>query len=188
MPSVMTPSTFALLLAFAVVPAVASAQVHRCTRSDGTAVFTDRKCNDVGASESLPRSDAPARALRQVRGGCARNLQDLVYEMTTAIDAQDANRLAGVYHWVGMSSSTAEALMARLDAIVRRPLVDIAPVVPRAPEEDAGVLADADYFPQTSVRHAPTALRVEQTLPGSVTPSATVFGLRRHLGCLWITL
>jgi hypothetical protein len=32
------------------------------------------------------------------------------------------------------------------------------------------------------------ALRVEQTLANGSTPSRTVFGLRRHLDCWWITL
>lgn len=34
----------------------------------------------------------------------------------------------------------------------------------------------------------PHALQVEQTLAGSGTPSRTVFGLRRHLGCWWLSL
>ena len=115
------------------------------------------------------------------RGGCARNLQDLVFEITTAIDSRDANRLASVYHWTGMSSGQAYAVLARLDGVVKRPLVDIAPVMPASAE---GV--DGDLYPQTTVRRAPVGLRIEQTLANGSTPSHTVFGLHRHLDCWWI--
>lgn len=171
----------------------AQAQVRRCTRPDGTAVFTDQKCAELGATDRLPRASSEARGLRLRQVGCSRNLQDLVYEMTTAIDAQDPNRLASVYHWVGISSSGAASVMSRLDAIVHRPLVDIIPVTARPPDDmdDPDTIAngsDGDYYPQTAVRTPPVALRVEQTLANGSTPSHTVFGLRRHFDCWWVSL
>ena len=175
-----------LLLAGSAWPGPVSAQVRRCTAADGSSIFTDRKCADINAAERLPRTAAgTAGGLRLYRRGCARNLQDLVYEMTTAIDAHDANRLAGVYHWVGISGSGATGIMTRLDAIVRRPLVDIMPVVARSPASE-----DEDgYYPSTiPQRRPPVALRVEQTLGNSGTPSRTVFGLQRHFDCWWIRL
>lgn len=174
-----------LLLAASAWPQSLPAQVRRCTAVDGSAIFTDRTCADIGAVERLPRTPGAAGGLRLYRRGCARNLQDLVYEMTTAIDAHDANRLAGVYHWVGVSSSGAYALMKRLDAIVRRPLVDIVPVAARsATSED-----EEAYYPSTIPRRQPpVALRVEQTLGNASTPSQTVFGLQRHFDCWWIRL
>jgi hypothetical protein len=168
-------------LALGMLPSDVQAQVRHCTAPDGTSVFTDRRCADIGASERLPRTQGQARNLRLYRRGCSRNLQDLVYEMTTAIDARDANRLAGVYHWVGASSRGANSVMQRLQAIVDRPLVDIVPVVPGS--EDDG------YYPSTiPARQVPVALRVEQTLRNGSTPSRTVFALRRHFDCWWITL
>jgi hypothetical protein len=166
----------------------AHAQVHRCTLPDGTALYTDRTCASLGANDQPPpRTALGAGGVRLYRGGCARNLQDLVYEMTTAIDAGDVNRLAGVYHWVGVSSSAAASLMDRLDAVVRRPLVDIVPVAAPSPEPAATDL-QGSLYPQATVRRPPVGLRVEQTLANGTTPSRTVFGLRRHLGCWWITL
>ena len=156
---------------------------------DGTAVYTDQACASLGANERLPRSGLGVGGVRLYRGGCARNLQDLVYEMTTAIDAGDVNRLAGVYHWVGASSEGAAAVMDRLDVVVRRPLVDIVPVSARTPGDVVAAPAQAsDLYPQTTVRRPPAGLRVEQTLANGSTPSHTIFGLRRHLGCWWITL
>jgi hypothetical protein len=47
---------------------------------------------------------------------------------------------------------------------------------------------DADAAPPPRIQRPPVALRVEQTLANGSTPSRTVFGLRRNMGCWWITL
>ncbi|MGH8076531.1 MAG: hypothetical protein ACREPE_04295 [Lysobacter sp.] len=163
-------------------PLHAPTQVRRCTAADGSTVFTDRRCADIGGVERLPRDGAAARMRQPYRGGCARNLQDLVFEITTAIDTRDVNRLASVYHWAGMSSRQGYALLARLDGVVKRPLVDIAPVMPASPD---GI--DGDLYPQTTVRRAPVGLRIDQTLANGITSSSTVFGLRKHFECWWVS-
>lgn len=199
--------SLSLLLLPWLYPQHAFAQVRRCVTPDGRAIFTDRACADINALERVPRQEASGAASRVYRSGCARSLQDLVFEMTTAIDTRDANRLAGIYHWAGMPGSTGYAIWSRLDAIANRPLVDVAPVMPGTPEplpiptdgDVQGVNTDApvehtnnaatidgDLYPQTTVRRAPIGLRVEQTLGKSGTPSRTVFGLTRHFGCWWI--
>ena len=170
-----------LLLAAGLWPLPTPAQVRRCVIPDAGTVYTDRRCADIGGVERLPDEGATGGVRQAYRGGCARNLQDLVFEITTAIDSHDANRLASLYHWTGMSSRQGYAVMARLDGVVQRPLVDIAPVMPASAE---GV--DGDLYPQTTVRRAPVGLRIEQTLTNGSTPSHTVFGLHRHLDCWWI--
>lgn len=160
----------------------AAAQVRRCTGPDGGTVFTDRRCADIGGIERLQPLGRTGTGMHHAyRGGCARNLQDLVYELTSAIDSHDTNRLASLYHWTGMSSRQGYAVMARLDGVVKRPLVDIAPVMPASSD---GI--DTDFYPQASVRKAPVALRIEQTLANGSTPSRSVFGLHKHYGCWWI--
>ena len=110
-----------LVLAMTATPP-AQAQVRRCSLPDGQTVFTDRRCDEVGGVDRLPRQEASTSGLRRsYRGGCARNLQDLFYEVTSAIDGRDANRLASVYHWAGMSSADAYRTLSRLDAIAQRP-------------------------------------------------------------------
>ena len=79
-------------LGWTVPPAMA--EVRRCVTPSGQTIFTDRKCGDVGAAERVPH--ATGTATRVYRGGCARNLQDLVYEISTAIDAQ-VRRYSGCY-------------------------------------------------------------------------------------------
>lgn len=159
------------------------AEVRRCTAPDGTTVFTDRRCEDVGAIARAPNvAIGSGIGARLYRNACSRNLQDLVYEVTSAIDSRDVNRFAGVYYWAGMSTGAGYALMTRLQAIVQRPLVDVTPII----SGSAGT--DGDYYPQTTVRHVPVGLRLEQTLANGSTPSRTVLGLRKYLGCWWVQL
>jgi hypothetical protein len=166
-------------------PAVpARAQVRHCVTPDGQDAYTDRRCADIGAIERQPRPNEGAMvAMRLYRGGCARTLQDLVFELTTAVDGRDVNRLAALYHWPGMSTSTANATMQQLEAIVQRPLMDIATVVPPGPDGE-----DGSYYPRTTMAQAPIGVRLQQTLGNGTTPSQTVFGLQRHLGCWWVRL
>lgn len=200
-----------LSIAALLCPREGQAQIRRCVGPDGAAVFTDRRCEDIGSSDSLPRAPAGAAAAKGgYRGGCARSVQDLVFQMTSAIDAHDGNRLAGVYHWTGMSGSTGYSVLERLETIARRPLVDIVPIMPTAaappvaapPAQNPGwvevdpaadvepgselapAAPEPEYVPQA--RRLPVALRVEQTLANGSTPSHTVFGLIRHFGCWWI--
>lgn len=183
---VLLPCLLALsALAGLALPAPAGAEVRRCMLPNGQTLYTDRRCADLGAIERRAPADprGTAAPTRLYRAGCARSFQDLLYELTTAIDSGDVNRLAGLYHWPGMSASAALRVMRQLDAIARRPLVDVVPML--APGPDGG---DDGYYVQTTVRRPPVALRLEQTLADGSTPSRTVFGLRRHMECWWVSL
>lgn len=188
-------------------------QLNRCNGPSGNTIYTDRPCDAIGATERLPRS-AIAGAYGLRRGGCARNLQDLVYEITAAIDNRDVNRLGAVYHWVGQSAESGDRILDRLQAIVDRPLADIvllrsavtaaapivtdpAPAVPLPANAPATIAVPSDApqagaattsEPRPAVRRAAVGLRLEQTLGKGSTPSRTILGLRRNLDCWWITL
>lgn len=183
-----------LLLACLLPSRAAQAQVRQCIGGDGALVYTDRRCADIGASER-PATDAaigmPGQRLS--RGGCSRSVQDLVYALGSAIQSGDANQVAGMYDWAGMSTANGYRLMARLDAIARRPLVDLQPVYAGGANEYGYDIIEFDdetgavvSKPQRKPRLI--GLRVEQTLADGSTPSRTVFGLRRHLGCWWVRL
>lgn len=163
-------ASIAFALLYALAPD-ASAQVRRCETADGNVIYTDRSCGSLGAVER-PAAHA-ARPAPAPRHGCMRSLRDLVFEVGAAINANDANRLAGLYHWTGLSTREAYAVVGRLDAIARRPLVDVAPVMPDG--------ADA-----AATRSGPVGLRIEQTLANGITPARAVFGLQRHFGCWWL--
>lgn len=191
------PMSKCLLMSVLLVAAAwqpVAAQVRKCTTPEGMDIFTDRQCPDVGAVEQPPKT-APVAGSRERSGGCARSLRDLVQELNGAFDARDANRLAGVYNWNGMSGSAAYAALERLDAIVQRPLVGIYPVMPAEPAEtllaetrisEDGGEDGTEPAPPPRPRQAPVALRVEQTLANGSTPSRTVFGLQKYFGCWWI--
>ena len=180
--------------------APAPAQVRHCVLPDGQSVFTDRGCEEVGGVEQVQQGPPVVGNVEKKRGGgCARNIDDLLFEMNTAFGAHDANRLAGVYHWAGMSGSSAYRVMERLDAIVQRPLVDIVPVMPEdepapvaEPAPSYSAFADAELHavtaeaPTAPPPRVPVAVRVEQTQENGITPSRTVFGLQKHFGCWWI--
>ncbi|MCC8364046.1 DUF4124 domain-containing protein [Lysobacter sp. A6] len=189
----------ALLLLFATcaLPRFAFAQVHVCTTPDGRPLYTDQKCEALGA---VPRQQPAAPSTgariasagdRKSSGGCQRTLQDLAFELRSAIDSADANRLSGIYHWVGVSDEGAVAVMDRLDQIAHRPLLDITPVQPsdQQPEATAGSAITGDAgVARTTVRRPPVGLRLEQTRPNSISPLSTTLGLHRHFGCWWVSL
>lgn len=169
--------------------------VQRCTALSGDTVYTDKHCEDIGAMDRLPSANSPGPSASGAlyRGGCSRTLSDLVAQVSMAITAGDVNRLAGVYHWSGVSDAAALRILNQLDAVTQRPLVDIVPVRPApAPVLDAeGAVIDANqdgYYPTTASHARPVGLRVVQTLKNSATPSNTTFGLRRAYNCFWITL
>lgn len=167
----------ALLIA-ACWPQAAPAQIRQCEAPDGRAVFTDRSCEEVDARQAP--AGTPIAGQRPGKG-CARNVQELVHEVSTAIDLGDVNRLAGVYHWTGMSSPSGNAVMERLQTLVGRPLLHVAPVVHRPPPRAWSVLDDRRPM-QTP---APAALQLEQLQPDGAA-ARTTFNLHEHFGCVWL--
>jgi len=184
------------LLAFAGAcwSAPADAQVRQCIGGDGALVYTDRKCEDIGGHERPAASASTGIGnASPYRGGCARSVQDLVYSLGNAIQSGDANQIAGVYDWAGMSTSNAYRLMARLEGIARRPLVDVQPMYAGGTNEYGYDVVEFDEDSGEVVSKPPrkprlVGLRVEQTLGNGSTPARTVFGLRQHLGCWWVRL
>ena len=184
--------SFLLLLACALAPDAAVAQVRQCVGADGVLVYSDRKCEDIGARErpALPAAEGIGD-LRPARGGCSRSVQDLAHALGSALQAGDANQVAGVYDWAGMSTANGYRVMERLEAIARRPLVDLQPVYAGGDEYGFDAVefnADGEVVGTPPRKPRLVGLRVEQTLADGSTPARTVFGLRRHLGCWWIRL
>lgn len=185
-----------LAIGLPAIPKVAYAQaVQRCTTLSGETVYSDKRCEDIGAMDRLPQvaSGGSSGSGGIYRAGCSRTLSDLVYQITAAVENKDVNRLASVYQWTDVSNATANRILDKLQAVVDRPLVDIVPVRPAPPPivDQNGVVIDDNsdgYYPQTTVRQRPIGLRLEQTLRNGRTPSRTVFGLRRSYNCFWISL
>lgn len=185
----------AVLLSIVAMPALQvsrlEAQVRRCTGPDGGTIYTDRSCQALGAVASTARPGAAAGS-QLPRISCQRNLRGLIQELGYAIHQRDTNRLAGLYHWSGLSHSGGYQMLERLDAIAQRPLIDITaqrpaqPVLAPAQQEFSGWVSARD-IPTAAPQRAPTSLRVDQSGNGGGTVQ-TVFGLRRHLDCWWVSL
>lgn len=198
------PALLLLSIALSSVPIGAHAQaqrVNRCTNAQGQTVFTDRSCDAMGATARTPRGEPSAGNTGIYRAGCARRLSELTEQIRQAVSLQDVNRLSSIYLWGNVSNASANRIIGQLESVVRRPLVDIAPVYPAVAEPVEPVIVPPDpdalagtggtlpqQAPVTPSRPRPVGLRLEQTLGSSATPSRTVFGLRRQYGCFWITL
>ncbi|MBB4128054.1 hypothetical protein GGR77_003376 [Xanthomonas translucens] len=208
-----SPSIF-LLLCLCAAPAAAQ-KVNRCTGADGATVFSDRRCEDLGAIDRLPPRTPPSAGSEGASGlyrpQCVRRLSELAQQIRTAVDARDVNRLSTLYWWNGVSDEAARRILDRLDAITQRPLVAIVPISPAASAQAAypaatlpgpGTFeqrtADAPATQQASSstaavdnaappRARATGLRLEQTLGSSATPTSTVLSLRRQYNCFWIS-
>ncbi|MEO6102792.1 MAG: hypothetical protein ABIP44_04030 [Pseudoxanthomonas sp.] len=178
-----------LLITVACLPYPAPAQVRRCTAGDGTLIYTDRKCEDIDATERAYTPAISGSGGGRFNRGCSRSVQDLAYSLSSAIQGGDVNQVAGVYDWTGTSTANGYRLMSRLEAIAKRPLVDVQPMYSGGSDPYAGIVEfneDGDLVQQPVVKPRLIGLRVEQTLVNGSTPSRTVFGLRKNLGCWWV--
>lgn len=150
----------------------AQQQTNRCTGPAGNTIYTDRACASIGASDRLPRGTA-SLAYRQRRGGCARTVQELIYEITTAIDTRDVNRLGAVYHWVGLNAAGGDRILDRLQTVVDRPLVDIVPLrAARAP-----IVADAAIEPPIAPTAVAPATAATASNPPTIARNAETTGV-----------
>lgn len=197
-----------LLVLIPLTPAHAQ-QVNRCTDARGETVYSDRRCEDIGAVARIPQGLRDAGSSGLYHDTCARRLSELVGQINSAVEARDVNRLSSVYLWNGLSNAAAARVLDRLEAIVQRPLVDIAPVYPPEPAYEPapplpftytdGTPVDPALQTETEVsapasepapytRRRPIGLRLEQTLGNGSTPSRTVLSLHRQYNCFWISL
>jgi hypothetical protein len=154
-------------------------QLNRCNGPGGDTIYTDRPCAAVGASERLPRS-AIAGAYGLRRGGCARNLQDLIYEITAAIDNRDVNRLGAVYHWVGLDAANGDRVLDRLQAIVDRPLVDIVALRGATPSIVAEQALIAPVAPLAPIAPSPPVAAAAITAATPETDEAAAAAAQPH--------
>ncbi|ODU47803.1 MAG: hypothetical protein ABS98_12335 [Lysobacteraceae bacterium SCN 69-48] len=160
----------------------ASAQVRHCVTPDGTRLYTDRRCADMGAVDELRLPALETSAVSSRRPVCARSVQDLAYALEDAIRSGDANRIAGLYDWAGMGTANANRVMNRLQDIAGRDLVDVQQVHAGARRETT------DPWLAPPPAGPPVGLRVEQVQANGHTPARASFGLRQRMGCWWVRM
>jgi hypothetical protein len=161
--------------------------IHRCIARDGGSIYTDRPCETFDAVDRKPvapatGSTSPEERL-SIRSDCVRRTDTLLFELRRAIESDDINRLAGMYHWPGISGRGARGIMERLQRVVSRPLSSVELVFPEA----SPVRDDPDSFPDGTPPEDPVSVHIAQTLPGEISPSfAEDLRLVRHAGCWWV--
>ncbi|PPU70332.1 hypothetical protein [Xanthomonas pisi] len=185
-----------LLLCLPAADRVQAQEIRRCVTPDGQTMFTDRRCEDVGAAVRAPPSPRTQGNTGLHRYGCPRRLSELVSLLQSAVDSRDVNRLSSLYLWSGQSDAAANQVLSRLEAIVQRPLLDIAPMYPQTdpPTWDADTAAATPSLDGSAIdaplpaptRPRPWGLRLEQNL-ASGTPARSVLRLRRQYNCFWVT-
>jgi hypothetical protein len=172
--------------------------IRRCAGPDGNTVFTDKRCEDLGAVDSAAPTAGNASTRLFVRT-CARTREALVDGLRDALGARDSNRVASYYHWTGMGNRAAYALMERLYGFSQKPLMDVQLVVSasRAPESsDVPPLGWYPLLPSTELptappppprAPAPDLVRVDQMRGDKdVASEVTYFHLQANAGCWWI--
>ncbi|MCD0279611.1 hypothetical protein JWH04_11795 [Xanthomonas melonis] len=171
-------------------------EIRRCVTPDGQTMFTDRRCEDVGAATRAPPAVRTQGNTGLYRYGCPRRLSELVALLQSAVDSRDVNRLSSLYLWSGQTDSAANRVLSRLEAIAQRPLLDIVPMYPQTdpPAWDNDGAATTPSLDGSAIdaplpaptRPRPWGLRLEQNLP-SGTPARSVLRLRRQYNCFWVT-
>lgn len=197
------PAIVAVVLLAALAMPVSHAQsgIRRCVSSDGQLIFTDRACGDVQAVESIAPDNAPGTGVARVAivRSCARKPEDLLFEVRSALEAQDVNRLASSYLWTGMGTREGYSLLNRLSTFSARPLVDVQ-LISSVPEFDstapeflppdnsaAQSLAEDMPAPPEPPPREPDLIRIDQMHSDKDAASETsYFRIVPAAGCLWI--
>lgn len=141
-----------LLAALPTVPqrAEANTGVLRCQMPDGTSVYTNKACSDLGAkaaplgadvlnriareqrhearlsgaSKDVLAAIAPrmptAGARRAVSAGCAGSPEQLALDLQASLALGDVNRVAESFDWAGMRNDQAQPIMDQLDRMTGR--------------------------------------------------------------------
>lgn len=123
-----------LLIALAACAASHAATVHRCIGEHGEIAFSESRCasgRELGttdldtpqAAQSAPRSASAPRA--STSPTCPTSPDALRDRVADAFAQRDANTLAGVMRWDGISGGAANARMRELVAYTGQPLMGI---------------------------------------------------------------
>jgi hypothetical protein len=170
--------------------AAAADTIRRCVNDAGVTIYTDQPCEKFDATDRkppppMPGATVPGAAVEGVaaRSDCVRRTDTLLFELRRAIETQNINRLAGVYHWPGTGGRAANGVLQHLERIASRPVASVELQYP----EIAPVFENPDAFPPGTPTEDPVGVIIEQLAPGDVAPSFTEnLQLVRNAGCWWV--
>ena len=167
-------------------PAYAGNGLNRCIGSDGTSIFTDQKCEDIGAvqrADPAPVAGNLGNGFSRLRANaCARKPEDLLYGIESAINAGDVNQIAAFYHWPGVSSAASVGIFQRLQRLVEPPVLSIELLYARAPHDEY----DSNRVIGNSPRRAYAVEVVQSRSQRDSTSIRSALALRTNIGCWWV--
>ena len=178
-------------------PTGPTTHVSRCDTGDGSSVYTDGSCRAVGGrpipmSANLlrglaregalggdtnyrptgtpTRAGGPASTTRHQLGDatCPRTPAELARRLRTSLGDGQVNRLASLYDWTGKSAREAKPILARLERMSERPLID------------------GQYFGDALSRDSGGTVQLVQGAQGA--PTVTEIPVNRSAGCLLLAL
>lgn len=175
---------YALLLATQVD---AADSIRRCISPEGVSIYTDQPCAKFNAVDRKPPEPTASSAATEssgfARSDCVRRTDTLLFDLRQALESDNINRLAGLYHWPGISGRGARGIMDRLQRLSARPLASVELVYP----DISPVRDNPDSFPPGVPPEDPVSVHIEQMMPGEIAPSfAEDLRLVRHAECWWL--
>lgn len=164
--------------------------IRRCEGPDGVTIYTDRECSALGAVdrkldlEAAPRATPPGVATPEapaplLRTDCARTADTLLFDLRRHVESRNVNRVAGLYHWVGVGTGASRHVMDRLQRLVEQPPASIEFVYP----DVAPVHDDPSAFPRGTPVEDPIGLRLQRA--DLELEPAQDLRLVRHAACWW---
>ncbi|HTA66308.1 MAG TPA: hypothetical protein VK753_12465 [Xanthomonadaceae bacterium] len=161
--------------------------LNRCVGPDGRSVFTDKPCDEVGASVRIepPKDTTTPGSQSTVHvhvHDCARTAQALRDGLQAALVAGDVNKVAALYHWPGIGVAEAEDILKRMQILVARPFVAVE-LLRRRNTGDA----EGDRAATSATSMEASAIDIAQTRSANdPTPMHTVLALTPYMGCWWV--
>jgi hypothetical protein len=185
----MRPVCFAILLLLAAVGMPArAADVNRCVDASGHPVFTDKHCEDVGASvriDPVPVATGATGSANPIRvhvRDCAHTTEDLRRGLQAALATGDVNKVAGFYHWAGATTASSENVLTRLQAIAARPVLALELIRPHQAPDSEGytTVASTQEFAASAIE------LVQSRSANDPTQVRTTLALTAYMGCWWV--
>lgn len=211
----MKTTTFVLALAAAATLSApvarearaAYAGIQKCTAPDGTAVYTDVPCTQIGASPAafsteldLRLSSERSRMLaadpslastaplgmqtragagrRSLAAGCARSATQLAMDVQASMSLGDVNRLAESYHWVGMSHRESLPVMQRLERMTHARVI--------AAQVYGGGTMGLQFADASGEMHEPQAGTLLLTVQDDGAQRSLELNVQQYAGCYFM--
>lgn len=160
--------------------------IRRCISPEGVSIYTDQPCANFNAVDRKPQPTAGSTSIENsgfARSDCVRRTDTLLFDLRQALESDNINKLAGLYHWPGTSGRGARGIMDRLERLSARPLASVELVYP----DSTPVRDNPDAFPAGVPPEDPVSVHIEQMMPGEIAPSfAEDLRLVRHAECWWL--